>query len=137
MEILNKVAVVTGGASGIGEAIALRFISSGAAGVVIADRDIDKAETVARSAGQRAVAVRCDVSREGDIQAVAAAARQRFGRIDIYVSNAGILGAPGGIELPDELCASMWNIHVMAHVWAARGRIWRSHFAAETQPDAA
>ena len=120
MVIRDKVAVVTGGASGIGEAIVHRFIASGAAGVIIADRDIQKANAVGRAAGDQAMAVRCDVSLEADIQSLVVAARARFGRIDIYVSNAGILGATGGVELPDQLWDAMWKIHVMGHVWAAR-----------------
>jgi len=65
-------------------------------------------------------AVRCDVSREADIQALVAAARQRFGQVDIYMSNAGILGREGGFDLEDALWDKMWQIHSMAHVWAAR-----------------
>ena len=64
--------------------------------------------------------MRCDVSREADIQALVSAARQRFGQVDIYISNAGILGDLGGFELEDPLWQAMWQIHSMAHVWAAR-----------------
>lgn len=47
-------------------------------------------------------------------------AQERFGRIDVYCSNAGILGRLGGIELEDALWEKMWQVHGMAHVWAAR-----------------
>lgn len=120
MEIGNKVAVVTGGASGIGAGMAERFAREGAAGVVVADVNLERAQAVARRIGDQAIAVRCDVSQEADIQALVAQARQRFGRIDVYFSNAGILGRMGGIELEDALWESMWKIHGMAHVWAAR-----------------
>ncbi|RYF16401.1 MAG: SDR family oxidoreductase [Comamonadaceae bacterium] len=120
MEIRNKVAVVTGGASGIGAGMAERFAREGAAGVVVADVNLERAQGVAAAIGERALAVRCDVSRETDIQALVRQARERFGRIDIYFSNAGILGRMGGIELEDALWDSMWKIHGMAHVWAAR-----------------
>lgn len=120
MEIRNKVAVVTGGASGIGAGMAERFAREGAAGVVVADVNLERAQGVAAAIGERALAVRCDVSREADIQALVRQARERFGRIDIYFSNAGILGRMGGIELEDALWDSMWKIHGMAHVWAAR-----------------
>jgi NAD(P)-dependent dehydrogenase (short-subunit alcohol dehydrogenase family) len=120
MEIRNKVAVVTGGASGIGAGMAERFASEGAAGVVVADVNLERAQGVARGIGERAVAVRCDVSREAEIQELVRQARDRFGRIDIYFSNAGILGRMGGIELEDALWEQMWQIHGMAHVWAAR-----------------
>ena len=120
MEIGNKVAVVTGGASGIGAGMAERFAREGAAGVVVADVNLERAQAVAERIGDKAIAVRCDVSQEADIQALVEQARRRFGRIDVYFSNAGILGRMGGIELEDALWESMWKIHGMAHVWAAR-----------------
>lgn len=123
MEISDKVAVVTGGASGIGAGMAERFAREGAAGVVVADVNLERAQEVARGIGAQAIAVRCDVSREADIQALAQQARERFGRIDIWCSNAGILGRMGGMELEDALWDSMWRIHGMAHVWAARAVI--------------
>lgn len=128
MDIRDKVAIVTGGASGIGTALAERFAAEGARGVVVADINLPVAEAVAQSInatrgateGERAVALRCDVSVEADIQALVAATRERFGRIDIYMSNAGILGERAGIGLDDSLWDRMWQIHGMAHVWAAR-----------------
>jgi len=101
-------------------ALARRFATDGAAGVVVADRDGERAEGVARSAGPNALALRCDVSRESEIQALVAAAQERFGRVDVFVSNAGILGPAGGVEIEDAVWDAMWKIHVMAHVWAAR-----------------
>ncbi|HZF53833.1 MAG TPA: SDR family oxidoreductase [Polyangiaceae bacterium] len=123
MEISDKVAVVTGGASGIGAGMAARFAREGAAGVVVADVNLTRAQGVARGIGAQAVAIACDVSREADIQDLARQTRERFGRIDIYFSNAGILGPMGGIELEDALWNKMWQIHGMAHVWAARAVI--------------
>lgn len=120
MDILNKVAVVTGGASGIGRAVAMRFAQEGARGVVVADLDLAGAQAVAAEIGEQALAVRCDVSREADIQALVAATRERFGQVDIFISNAGILGRIGGFELEDALWDKMWQVHGMAHVWAAR-----------------
>jgi NAD(P)-dependent dehydrogenase (short-subunit alcohol dehydrogenase family) len=118
MDIRGKVAVITGGASGIGAGLAQRFVQEGARGVVVADINLERAEGVARDVG--AVAVRCDVSREADIQALVATAREQFGQVDIFMSNAGILGRMGGIELEDDLWEKMWQVHGMAHVWAAR-----------------
>ena len=113
-------AIVTGGASGIGAALVKRFIQEGARGVVAADLNLEQAQAVTGEAGPDAIAWRCDVSREADIRALVAAARERFGQIDIYISNAGILGLAGGIELEDALWDKMWQVHGMAHVWAAR-----------------
>lgn len=118
MDIRGKVAVVTGGASGIGAAIAKRFAQEGAKGVVVADLNLERAQAVA--AGFGGLAVRCDVSREPEIQALVAQARQRYGQVDIFISNAGILGTPGGLECDDALWQKMWEVHGMAHVWAAR-----------------
>jgi NAD(P)-dependent dehydrogenase (short-subunit alcohol dehydrogenase family) len=68
----------------------------------------------------KGIAVRCDVSKEADIQALVATTRQHYGQVDAYISNAGILGRMGGLDLEDTLWDAMWNIHGMAHVWAAR-----------------
>lgn len=118
MDIRDKVAIVTGGASGIGRSIAQRFAADGARAVVVADLNFERAEAVARDI--KGLAVRCDVSQEADIQALVATTRQRFGQVDAYISNAGILGRMGGFELEDPLWDKMWQIHGMAHVWAAR-----------------
>jgi NAD(P)-dependent dehydrogenase (short-subunit alcohol dehydrogenase family) len=91
----GKVAVVTGGASGIGRACAIRFAREGA-DVVIADLSAERAGATldeVRAAGRRGVAVACDVSREGDCEALADRAVEEFGRIDVLVAAAGILHA--------------------------------------------
>jgi NAD(P)-dependent dehydrogenase (short-subunit alcohol dehydrogenase family) len=118
MDIRGKVAIVTGGGSGIGAGAAKRFIEEGARAVVVADVNLQNAQRVAAEIG--AVALACDVSREAEIQRLVAETKQRFGQVDIYFSNAGILGQPGGLELDDALWQKMWEVHGMAHVWAAR-----------------
>ncbi len=121
MDIRNKVVIVTGGASGIGRSLAQRYAAEGARGVVVADVQQEAAQQVAEGlpAGV-GLALRCDVRQEAEIQALVAATRERFGQVDAYLSNAGILGQPGGIELDDALWNAMWQVHGMAHVWAAR-----------------
>jgi NAD(P)-dependent dehydrogenase (short-subunit alcohol dehydrogenase family) len=84
---------------------------------VVADRDGAAAEEVAREVG--AIAVACDVGREAEIGALVAQTRERYGRIDVFVSNAGV-AEPGGVELPDASWQRAWDVNVMAHVWAAR-----------------
>lgn len=124
MHVQGKVAIITGGASGIGAGLARRFAAEGARGIVVADLHLAPAQAVAGAinadGGDRALAVRCDVSVEADIQALVAATRARFGQVDLYLSNAGILGEVGGFELDDPLWDRMWQVHGMAHVWAAR-----------------
>jgi NAD(P)-dependent dehydrogenase (short-subunit alcohol dehydrogenase family) len=123
MDIQGKVAIVTGGGSGIGAGMAQRFVREGARGVVVADINLENAQAVAKGIGDKALAIRCDVSQESEIQAMVAATRERFGQVDIFFSNAGILGRMGGIELEDPLWEKMWQVHGMAHIWAARAVI--------------
>jgi NAD(P)-dependent dehydrogenase (short-subunit alcohol dehydrogenase family) len=120
MDIRGRVAIVTGGASGIGAGVAQRYAAEGARAVVVADVNLERAQGVAQDIGGNVVALKCDVSQEADIQALVAQTRERFGQVDIYFSNAGILGRMGGFELEDALWDKMWQIHGMAHVWAAR-----------------
>lgn len=95
-QLEGKVAVVTGGASGIGEGIARRFVAEGAR-VVIGDIQDDAGQEVAGSLGDAATYVHCDVTSEDDVAALVAAAPDRFGRLDIMVNNAGAIGARGSI----------------------------------------
>ena len=88
----RKCVVVTGAASGIGEALAGRFAAEGAH-LVIADVQEDALRTVARPI--EAFPVRCDVSDESELAALVDAAEQRYGPIDLFCSNAGII-VPGG-----------------------------------------
>lgn len=88
MEIEGKVALVTGAASGFGEAIARRFAELGAR-VIIADLNGEKAQAVAASIGDAAVAIRTDVTARADIDAALTVAVDHFGVPDIIVNNAG------------------------------------------------
>jgi len=88
----GRVAVVTGGASGIGAATVRRLAAEGSR-VVVVDRDAEAAEAVAGSVGREAVAVAADVAVEEDVLRYMGAAVEAFGRIDLYHLNAGIAGA--------------------------------------------
>ncbi|HUK86836.1 MAG TPA: SDR family NAD(P)-dependent oxidoreductase [Terriglobales bacterium] len=90
MSLNGKVAVITGASMGIGEAIAKLFADQGAS-VVLSSRDLGRAEAARARVGhsERTLAVACDVSRADEVQKLAQAALARFGRIDIWVNNAG------------------------------------------------
>ncbi|MBD3921625.1 SDR family oxidoreductase [Paenibacillus sp. PR3] len=100
MRFTNKVAIVTGGASGIGEETTRLFAAEGAK-VVIADFS-ERGETVAqelRDSGYQALFVRTDVTKESDVQALVQATVEKFGKIDILFANAGIANDAPGHEL--------------------------------------
>lgn len=119
MEIAGKTAIVTGGGSGIGAAIAGLLAKEGAK-VVVSDRNEAAAQAIAKEiAGSVFV---CDVGREDDIKALVQFAERAIGPVDICVSNAGL-----GRGEPDHAASASdadwdlnWRVHVMAHVWIAR-----------------
>jgi NAD(P)-dependent dehydrogenase (short-subunit alcohol dehydrogenase family) len=117
MDIRDRVVVVTGGGGGIGSALCRRFAADGARHVVVSDIEPDAAGRVADEIG--GTAVRADVTVESDVQSLVAGTVKEFGRVDIYCSNAGIAFG-GGPEASDEAWRQSWEVHVMAHVYAAR-----------------
>lgn len=121
MKLQNKVAVVTGGAHGIGRALCERFAAEGARGVVVADVDLDQARRVAEAFN--GLAVKADVSLESDVVGLRDIALETYGEIDLFCSNAGIGGIPGGEEVPDDAWQRIWEINVMGHIFAARAVI--------------
>ena len=90
MKTQGSVFAVTGGASGLGEAVARRAIDQGAEGVAILDVNAARAEALAAELGERALAVRCDVRSSDDVAAAVEATVARFGRIDAGIACAGI-----------------------------------------------
>src|SRR5262249_24009786 len=118
MKLEGKVAVVTGAARGIGRALSIRFAAEKALGVVVADQDYSDAAGVADQIG--GLAVKADVSVEWDVIRLVEQAREKFGRIDMLWANAGISGKAGGIEVANEDWQKIWDVNVMAHIYAAR-----------------
>ena len=88
MRLKNKIAIITGAGSGFGKGIAIRFAEEEAK-VVIVDINIDSAEKVAMEIGKNALAIKCDVSQDGDVASLFEQTLEQFGSADILVNNAG------------------------------------------------
>jgi NAD(P)-dependent dehydrogenase (short-subunit alcohol dehydrogenase family) len=117
MQIGGGVAVVTGGASGIGAALARRFAQEGARSVVVVDRELGAAQEVADEVD--GVAEIVDVTDPAAINGLVDRTLAREGQIDLFCSNAGI--ATGvGLDDPDNAWRRAFDVNLMAHVYAAR-----------------
>jgi NAD(P)-dependent dehydrogenase (short-subunit alcohol dehydrogenase family) len=111
---------VTGGASGIGRAMALRFAAEGARGVVVLDLDGDGAASVASEIGSDAAfGLACDVSDEEAVGSALEHATETFGPVDVFCANAGI-GTGQGLDAPGEVWDATLAVNVRAHIVAAR-----------------
>lgn len=125
MELAGRVAVVTGGAAGIGRALCRRFAIEGAR-VIVADLDGAGAAEVAEEVD--GLAVSADVSVEADVVHLVEATLATHKKIDLFCSNAGIVwgatpedpAAPVGVEAPDEAWDRIWRVNFLAHVYGAR-----------------
>ena len=108
MKLADKICVVTGGARGIGQALATRFAAEGARAVVVADLGLTQDQGIA-----------CDVSKEEEIVRLVETVIARHGRIDLFCSNAGIIER-SGLEAPLEAWRRTMDVNFMAHLYAAR-----------------
>jgi len=117
MKLQDKVVVVTGGGHGIGRALCRRFAAEGARAVVVADIDHQAARKVAAEIGGSDFTV--NVASESEVQLLVDDVLKKHGQIDLFCSNAGI-GVDGGCDVPDHNWQRIWDINVMAHVYAAR-----------------
>jgi NAD(P)-dependent dehydrogenase (short-subunit alcohol dehydrogenase family) len=127
MKIKDKIVVVTGGGDGIGKALCERFHKEGAKAIVVADLDGAKAAAVAKSVGGKAY--RCDVADEKDIVRIVEETEKNIGPIDLFCSNAGLVDREASPDFvgsaTNESWTRSWNVHVMAHVYAARALVPR------------
>jgi NAD(P)-dependent dehydrogenase (short-subunit alcohol dehydrogenase family) len=117
MDLADRIVVVTGGGSGIGAALASAATAAGARHVVVADRDGHAAASVAASIDGTAATV--DVRDEAAIVELVRTTESAHGPIDLFCSNAGFV-TQGGVEESDEILQALWEVHVLAHVHAAR-----------------
>ena len=120
MDVAGKIIIVTGAASGIGRGLCQRFAKEGAKAIIAADINGAGAKAVADEVKGEAFA--CDVRKESDIINLAKFTEDKYGRIDLFCSNAGII-AIGGYEVDNEAWQRIWEINVLAHVFAARAVI--------------
>ncbi len=116
----NKVAIVTGGASGFGAGIVQQFVAEGAQ-VLVADLDLERAMDVAAGCGAAARALRVDVADGNDVRLMMEAAELHFGRIDILVNNAGVTHLPQPLEeVSDEDFERVYAVNMKAIYLAMR-----------------
>jgi len=117
MRLDNKVAVVTGANSGIGKAIAEKFISEGAK-VVFSDVNGD--ESLVAGFKDNALFIKCDVSKSADVENLVAVAIKKFGHLDIMVNNAGIGGLGGILDVTDENWDKTLGINLFGTMFGMR-----------------
>jgi NAD(P)-dependent dehydrogenase (short-subunit alcohol dehydrogenase family) len=119
MKVAGKSVVVTGGASGIGRALAERFAAEGARGVVVADINAEWAQKIADRIG--GLGLGCDVGDPDSVARLVSSAQDAFGPIDVFCSNAGFTDpAPGDLSQPVSAWQRIVDVNLLAHVWAAR-----------------
>lgn len=121
MELAGKVVVVTGAGSGIGRALALRFLAEGARAVVGIDRDEAGLQVVAAEGVLPRVV---DVASQSEIAALVDEVEQTVGPIDVFFSNAGV-GGGGGLEVTPAEWERVLAVNTLAHVWVAQALVPR------------
>ena len=117
MRLENKVAIITGSAVGIGKAIAKKFITEGAKVVF---SDINGDESLVTDFGDKALFVKCDVSKSEEVENLVNKTVEHFGKLDILVNNAGIGGLGGILEVTDESWNKTLNINLSGTMFGMR-----------------
>ncbi len=120
MNVQDQLVFVTGGGSGIGEALSRRFADEGAATIVVTDLDGDAAERVATDIGGTGLGL--DVSDEEAVTSTIASIEKDHGPIGLLANNAGI-ATGGSVDVPTALWQKTWDVNVMAHVYAIRAAL--------------
>ena len=124
-DLANRVALVTGGSSGIGRAVAMRLARGGAAVVAFSDRraDLDALAADSVVAGSQLAVVEGDVTRSGDLGAAVQLAEDRFGGLDVLVNAAGVFLNGSVDEITDEGWARVLSVNLTGAFAAARAAI--------------
>jgi len=118
MELHDRVAVITGGTGGIGQAMARAFLAQGARSVVISDLDADRVAEVASELGCDGIAA--DVTDEAQVVELVESVLDRHGPIDLFCSNAGAIRDGVLTDADNDVWQWQWELHVMSHLYAAR-----------------
>mgnify|MGYP001252058321 FL=1 len=118
MELRDKIIVITGGSGGIGKAMARAFLREGAKAVMLADLNEGLVKQAAAEIGCDGMA--CDVTNESQIAALVETTETKHGPIDVFCSNAGAGGSGLLTDAHNDVWQRQWELHVMAHVYAAR-----------------
>ena len=113
---MDKFVVVTGASAGIGAELAKQLAARGAM-VVLAARRKEELDAVAKGIGERAFAVTTDVTKRSDVEELARAAVERYGRIDVWVNNAGRGISRSVADLTDEDLDAMWTVNMKSVVY--------------------
>lgn len=128
MDLSNRVAIITGAASGIGAACARAFAAKGAR-VVVVDVNAAGASAIAREIG--GLAIPCDIASEAQINALVAQTQRELGPVEVFFSNAGVATGGDPLTTPIDVWNDQWQINVMSHVYAVRavlpGMLERGH----------
>ena len=123
MSMNGKVAIVTGASRGIGRQIAIQLAQAGAKVVVNYSSNREKAEEVVKTIGQaggEATAIRADVGRVSEIEALFSETLERFGRVDILINNAGIMGNAAIGDVTEEFFDRNYDINVKGTYFACQ-----------------
>ena len=118
MKVSGKRVIITGAASGIGRALATAFHAADAKSIVCVDQNITQATIVAETIS--GFAIEANVGLEKDIIKVIDESNSLISGIDIFCSNAGITGMPGFLDVSTENWQEIWDVNVMAHIFAAK-----------------
>ncbi len=117
MDLRNRVAVITGAASGIGAACARAFAKQGAK-VIVVDINANGARTIAKEIG--GVAIPCNIAKEAEVDALVAQTQRDVGPIDMFFNNAGVATGGNPLTTPIDVWNEQWQINLMSHVYAVR-----------------
>lgn len=121
MELTDRVAVITGGSGGIGQAMARAFLAAGARTVVLADLDETAVNDAAKDIGCEGMP--CNVTDESQVRQLIATTLERHGQIDLLCSNAGAGGDGVLTDADNAVWQNQWELHVMSHLYAARAAL--------------